>query len=375
MFIERRKNVDTGQIELWQAKWEPGKPAKKVFVKKICDEVDAPPAATDGMAEKFAICWADDRTMGNIAVSSPEMLGAFDGKSGTGAVLPCDFVSAGKFRNGVPRLWCRTHQKHWGVKADVASFEASDEMHCSNHVQGMNYVVDPFTIDVGKHAEVGVWCSLPAALASREIERRRPRIHVHLRDQENGSKVLDKDFPAVSLVYDSGLHLFSSDEITRVNITPPSAFEFVKGLEENKKMDCINCNSCGFPHLDMGSFAEAPHRKHFCAACGRDSTWSKEPIVSTPLKPLHDTFLRNSDSVAPERKLVLDDYVASCDFRVWASTPAIVWTADRPQEVGIHVHVERHGERIVDDTFSEVIFEGRSLERSELFRSMLEKAI
>lgn len=374
MFVERKKNDKTGQVEFWMARWEPGPPAKKIFVEKVCDETDVPAVDDEVAASTFAVCWADDRTMGNIAVSSPEMMGVFKAKEGTDAVLPCDFVSAGKFRNGATRLWCRTHQKHWGTKADQQSLETTGEMHCANHIQGMNYVVDPQTIDIESYAEVGIWCSLPAAIASSSIQARKPRIHVHLREHSGGTKHTDGDFPAISLLYDPKIDLFKSASIQRVNITPPAALEFIAGLEEGKDMDCINCSSCGFPHLDMGSFAETPHRKHFCAACGRDSTWSKKAIVSTPLKPLHDFFLSNSDQISPDRQLNLDDYAADHDFRVWASTPAIVWTADRPQEVGIHVHVEKEGRRIVDDTFSEVIFEGKALARKDLFESMLENA-
>jgi hypothetical protein len=374
MFIERKKNEKTGQVEFWKAKWNPGPPAKKIFVEKVCIETDVPMSETQA-ASTFAVCWADDRTMGNIAVTSPEILGVFKGKEGVDAVLPCEFVSAGKFRNGANRLWCRTHQKHWGIKADEESLESSGEMHCANHIQGMNYVVDPQTIDVESYAEVGIWCSLPAALASTPILARKPRIHVHLRKTEDGKKEVDGDFSAISLVYDQKLELFSSDSIERVNVTPPAAMEFVIGLEEGKKMDCINCSTCGFPHLDMGSFAATPHRKHFCAACGRDSTWSKTPIVSTPLQPLHDHFLVNPERISPDRKLNLDEYASGHEFRVWASTPAIVWTAKRPQEVGIHVHIDLDNVRIVDDTFSEVIFEGQPLSREGLFRAMIKNAL
>jgi hypothetical protein len=374
MFIERKKNDKTGQVEFWKAEWKPGPPAKKIFLEKVCDESNAPTASEGIAANSFAVCWADDRTMGNIAVSSPEMMGVFKEKEGTDAILPCEFVSAGKFRNGATRLWCRTHQKHWGTKADQASLSATGNIHCANHIQGMNYVVDPQTIDVESYSEVGIWCSLPAALASGPIKSRKPRIHVHVRPEAGGEKEIDGDFSAISLIYDPKSDLFDSVSIQRVNITPPAALEFVIGLVEGKDMDCIGCSTCGFPHLDMGSFAETPHRKHFCAACGRDSTWSKKPIVSTPLKPLHDFFMSNAKQISPSRKLNLDRYVPDHEFRIWASTPAIVWTADRPQEVGIHVHIDKDGKRIIDETFSEVIYNDKPLSRDDLFKRMLEKA-
>ena len=104
------------------------------------------------------------------------------------------------------------------------------------------------------------------------------------------------------------MDLFGADDISLVNVTPPAAFDFVCGLELEKDMDCINCSHCGYPHLDLGDFAKTPHRKHFCGNCGRDSTWSKKPIVSTPLKPLHDTFAKTLKYVTPDRSLNLDDY-------------------------------------------------------------------
>ena len=154
-----------------------------------------------------------------------------------------------------------------------------------------------------------------------------------------GIKTMDHNFNAVSLHYNQNLGLFSNKEITKVNLTPPAAFEYMLAIEEGRKLDCINCSHCGYPHLDLGSFARVPHRKHFCGNCGRDSTWSKEAIISTPLKPLNDQFASASQFIFPERELNLDDY-EGCNFEVWASTPAILWTAERPQEKGIHVHIK-----------------------------------
>jgi hypothetical protein len=110
-------------------------------------------------------------------------------------------------------------------------------------------------------------------------------------------------------------------------------------------------------------------QKHFCGNCGFDSTWSKGPIVSTPLKPLHDQFSDSWVFVDPDRSLDLDEY-PGCDYTIWASTPSIIWTAKRPQEKGIHVHVNRGAKRIVDDTFSEVVLDGRKLSRKCLYQNM-----
>ena len=167
--------------------------------------------------------------------------------------------------------------------------------------------------------------------------------------------------------------MFGADDITRVNITPPAAFEFVTALERNIKMDCINCSHCGYPHLDLGEFARKHHRKHFCANCGRDSTWSKEEIISTPLQPLHDRYARTLKYDVPGRTLNLDEF-SGHTYTIWASTPAVVWTAARPQELGIHVHVHRGRERVVDDTFGRVVLDGKSLNRGKLIEAMISRA-
>ncbi len=215
---------------------------------------------------------------------------------------------------------------------------------------------------------------MPAALSTFEVKSRPPRIHVHVRPRANGKKSIDRDFDAISVLYSHDLGLFGSDDITRVNITPPAAFQFVRSLEVGREMDCIDCSTCGYPHLDLGDFATTPHRKHFCGNCGRDSTWSRGPIVSTPLKPLHESFARTLKYETPARSLNLDEY-PGCNYSIWASTPAVVWTAARPQEFGIHVHVFRGVERVVDDTCGEVVLRGKSLDRRVLIDSMLSRSI
>lgn len=80
--------------------------------------------------------------------------------------------------------------------------------------------------------------------------------------------------------------------------------------------------------------------------------------------------------MTPDRRLNLDEY-AGHHFDMWSSTPAVLWTADRPQEHGIHVHVyEGEGHRrIVDDTFGEVVLNGRVLDRGKLWQHMTENTL
>lgn len=375
MFYSRRLNHGTGIIEVWECEWsDPGTGmAKKQFIRKHCDEgqVESIP---ENYSAASAICWAPGRTIGNIAVNSEEVFGSFEGKAGENATLPCHIIPCGKFRNGAPRWYCKTHQIHWGVKADLAAVPVSGEITCSNHLMPMSYVVNPFTVEFNDFEEIGVWCSLPPAMSSEPIAACSPKIHVHKRFTGAQKKVLDRDFDAIVCSYNEDLGLFASSEITQIQITPPAAFEFVMSIEEGRTVDCVNCNRCGYPHLDLGSFARTPHAKHFCGNCGNDSIWSDGKIVSSPLRPLHDQFNNSNTYVVPDRELNLDQY-EGLRYEMWSSTPAVLWTADRPQEKGIHVHVYQGDRRIVDDTFGNVISGGRALERQALWQAMTENTI
>lgn len=375
MFYSRKLNSDTGQVEVWECEWsDPGTGmAKKDFIRKYCNEGEQEDNP-EQYSTAAAICWAPGRTIGNIAVNSEGVFGSFTAKSGDHAILPCHIIPCGKFRNGADRWYCKTHQIHWGVKADIAAVPATGEVTCSNHLMGMSYVVDPLVVDFNEFEEIGVWCSLPPAFSSEDIVPRAPKIHVHKRFSGEDKKLLDRDFDAIVCSYNQNLGLFSSNEITQIQITPPAAFEFVKSLEDGREMSCVTCKKCGYPHLDLGSFANTPHAKHFCGNCGNDSVWSEGKIVSTPLKPLHNQFNNSNQYVIPERSLNMDDY-PGLKFEVWSSTPAVLWTANRPQETGIHVHIYERGRRLIDDTFGKVIYQGQELDRKILWQQMAANTI
>ena len=374
--MEIERVINDGHIEMWAFEWDMSvTPARKTNRKLVGHEQPVRSAQDHAAIEREAICWSYGRTLGNITVSDEQLLGTFPGLEGDDAILRCDIVGAGKMRNGKERWWCRTHQRHWGTKADIADAAGSGVTRCSNHAQSMSYVIDPKHIKIQDHAEVGIWCSMPPALTHKgEPVPRRPKIHVHVRNKPGDEKVIDQDFKALSLHYNASDSLFGNSEITKVHLTPPSALEFVLALESGKGMDCINCRDCGYPHLDLGEFARKEHSKHLCGNCGRDNTWSSEPIASTPLKPLHDQFSKANQYTDVNAEISLDDY-AGLPFQVWASTPAVLWTAERAQERGIHVHVYKDNKYLIDDTYGTVIYKGNQLDRNELLKVMIANTI
>src|SRR5487761_1955353 len=134
MFYSRKINNETNKVEVWECEWSNKGVgmARKVYLRKIGDEDDIIFSHDDYCATD-AVCWAPGRTIGNIAVSSEAIFGMFDGVSGNDAVLPCQIIPCGKFRNGAKRWYCKTHQMHWGTKADFAAAAETDEVRCSNH--------------------------------------------------------------------------------------------------------------------------------------------------------------------------------------------------------------------------------------------------
>jgi len=365
-----------GRNELWAYEWNlTSRPPVKVNRVRLGIEQPAALAAPNYHGGE-AICWSYGRTLGNIATANHDVLAAFPGAHGSHAILECEIVEAGKFQNGKDRWWCRTHQMHWGKLADLADATQSGVMRCAQQsVQPMWYVVDPPHIRLDQHAEVAIWCSLPAALTSHGVPPKRyPRIHVHVRNEVGGFKALDKDFEALAALFDPHLRLFGDAPIDRVHITPPAAKEFVLAIEFKKPVTCFNCYDCGSPHLDLGEFVNVPHKKHLCGNCGRTNTWTQVESTSTPLKPLHDCFDQGHGYLDVDRVLNIDEY-PDAQFALWASTPAVVWTAARPQERGIHVHLSIDGKRIIDNTFGTVIYKGKSLDRRELLQTMIHNTL
>lgn len=379
MFYSRKLNQETNQVEIWECEWQEANDGyKKHYIRKVSTELDYEQPEPAEYCPTEAVCWSPGSTIGNIAVSSEEVFGFFSSQEGENAILPCHIIRCGKFRNGAPRWYCKTHQVHWGTVADRTAARITGDIHCSNHARPMSYTISPLQINFHEYEEIGVWCSLPAALSNKPISNRPPKIHVHKRHANDPQKTIDKDFNAVVCTYNQELGLFLNSEITKIQVTPPAAFEFVRGLEEDRDISCISCKKCGYPHLDLGSFAVTPHAKHFCGNCGNDSIWSKPPIVSNPLKPLHDQFNNSNNYITPNREINIDEYMSQgYEFDIWSSTPAIVWTANRPQEKGIHVHIYTPGRNniIIDETFSTVIFNKKTLIREILWKTMINKTI
>ncbi len=214
------------------------------------------------------VCWRRTGTVGNIALADDLLHGVFPARQGQDALLACELVAAGKYRNGAPRAWCRSHQTYWGVNADLATLAQTGQRRCTLHAEAMSYTLDAPLIDVHAHAGVIVRSAGQDALKINILEGNSAAVAIDV----------------------SASALFDAPEITRVHLTPPAVATYVAARRSGLALGCVCCARCGHPHLDLGDFALKLHRRHYCGHCGNDSTHSTSAFISSPLHALCQAF-------------------------------------------------------------------------------------
>lgn len=230
-------------------------------------------AAGPAWRQVAGICWPHEATVGHITVASGQIGGYFRAACGSDAVVDCVLVGAGKYRNGAARQWCRTHQIYWGVKADLAALAASGKQRCARHLEKMGYALHPPTVDLAACASVSIGSAPGGAIALAIVGA-------------GATQAVTARCAAVALRTSATAALFPGTDIVQVNITPPSLLAYTTARAAGRELGCVCCARCGHPHLDLGSFAETPHRRHYCGNCGCDSTHSPSAMVSSPLHAL-----------------------------------------------------------------------------------------
>ncbi|HEY4325358.1 MAG TPA: hypothetical protein VGN20_15270 [Mucilaginibacter sp.] len=269
---------------------------------------------------------------------------------------PCDIRAEVKLRNGYPNWWCHAHfasaRGEGGkklprcVKADQPPTLAEDKIH----------------IDITNYpGGVGIWGSLQAVYdTKRDISEK--GVHVHLRRAAGGEKEIDRTFKEVYVKLPN--ELFKDDHW--VMIDEYTACAYTASVLFNKNIKVIRCKHCGREHIDADWFAVHYHKKHLCTYCGRDFI-DTERGISNPVISLQQALfdqLKDRKLTNVERSLNINQVDYPGGIQLWASNPAIIWTASRPEEAGIHVHLfkEKNGMPDKDDTYGEVIIDGIKLD-------------
>ncbi|MXP09719.1 hypothetical protein [Pseudoblastomonas halimionae] len=280
----------------------------------------------------------------------------------------CDIRPAGKRRDGRPRFWCHAHQASatgkYGIKLERC--EGAYRSLESKEILELN----PKDYDGG----VALWGAVKPAYDSTGLEEVEG-IHVHARDDAGDlEKGIDDTVDAVAL--EISVDLFEKRKVYVTRETAVSAY-ISRAIGHN--LDSLFCTYCGEPHLDSEWFAVKPHKRHLCHACGEIFLANKKGI-SNPLKGLRQVF-QDSDAnrsiVRAERRLEASVNDFPGGIQMWASNPALLWTAPRPEEEGIHFHgyAADRSTRLEDETFDAVVLDGIEIDESHLRYFMAQNAL
>jgi hypothetical protein len=275
----------------------------------------------------------------------------------------CDVVQAGKFRNGTPKAWCKTHAQFVREPGSPVCRDA-----------GRVVKLRCLSLDIDQYAGgIGVWGSLPPAIdtapSDTDLESLLRGVHVHARREPKVKKEVDETYDLVALFRGA---------TPIVIIDTSSATALVQSRIASLPTRLIQCSHCGADHIDEGWFAVVPHRKHQCLCCGREF-WQKNGDAGNAIEDkLRAVFPSQATArVNPNRTIDLGRHLdAGRHIRIWGTHQALVWTAERPEESGVHVHVYNDkGDYVVDETFDRAIWRDVILDADEVRLLMLQKSL
>jgi hypothetical protein len=263
----------------------------------------------------------------------------------------CDITPVGKRRDGGTRYWCLTH------KADATAKYGRRAMVCrAAHLPPISphEILD---LDLDQYpGGVGLWGAIPPVYDTTRLPLDFG-IHVHARRDAEGDKGIDATYRAVRLIgHQLPTQGLLISEIDAVYYMVSSVFGF--GMRD------VRCTYCGYPHLDKDWFSIHPHGRHLCAGCGKNFRDSVVGI-GNPIRATQETLgllPRKPVQAAKALSLRQSDYPGG--IQVWGSNAAIIWSSEKAEEEGIHVHAYKADGEIAnpDDTFSNVEIDGVRLD-------------
>jgi len=285
----------------------------------------------------------NQRTLFSSNDQSPTALGASSDE--------CQVVAVGKRRDGGTRYWCLLH------KADAtAKYGKPGKMCRAAHIPPIRPdEVLSLNVDAYKGG-VALWGAVPAVYDTTRLPMDRG-IHVHARPTPTASKEMDTTFRAVRVLSD---HL-GEDGIL---ISELDAIYYMVTSVFGHEMKYVICSYCGYPHLDRDWFSIHPHRRHLCAGCGKHFSDTSVAVGNPILGVRVACGIKTQDSKRSDKRLNIRQADFPGGVQIWGSNPAFLWTSDRSEEEGIHVHAyrERGSQPDLDETYGEVVIEGIQLD-------------
>lgn len=267
----------------------------------------------------------------------------------------CRIEQVGKQRNGSARFWCSAH-KASATGPHGIRLEECELAYRSTEISNV------FDLDLDAWpGGIAMWGAVDAVFDTTPLSPD-VGVHVHARRVPGGDKEVDETFDAVRIK--NRRTLFDDTDIL---ITSETAVNYYLSRFMNRDIRHLFCIRCGEPHLDAGYYAIKPHKNHLCHGCGhlfQDSAKS----VSNPIMLLRERIhLPKQEIVRAEKSLDIRQEDCPGGIQVWASNPAFLWTSEKREEAGLHVHAYRaDGCELYNDTYSEVTIDGIMLNEEHI---------
>lgn len=280
----------------------------------------------------------------------------------------CEIKFRGKKRTGENRYWCIVHSK------EIVSDNFMCPITCGHIYQDHNDLNSIELNITDWSGGIGIWGAMQPIYSTHSSEGHETGIHIHARKDKGGAKIVDSTFDKLRLFDKSNLF----DEDQYVTIDYETALSYTASNVFGIELKCLECPNCKVFHSDEGTYSVTPHKKHLCLNCGKNFH-DIEHGVSNPIiefkKRLSDSFKEFAPKMS-SCPLVLkqEDYPGG--IQIWGSNPAILWSVDKSEEIGIHVHVYENAnseKRIIDDTFGSVTIDGFKLDHQQVRYYMVQQ--
>lgn len=280
-----------------------------------------------------------------------------------GSLHECQVVAVGKRRDGGTRYWCLRH------KADATAKYGKRAKECrAAHIEPISSA-DTINLSIENYYGVALWGAVPPVYDTTTHPMDRG-IHVHARTAPEGKKAIDRTFRAVRI-------LSSRLPKDGVLISELDAIYYMVTSVFGYEMKHITCTYCGYSHLDKDWFSVHPHRRHLCAGCGKHFR-DTETAIGNPICGAREACgVKSHQPRRSKKKLNIKQKEFPGGIQIWGSNPAFIWTSDRTEEEGIHVHAFSEGGREPerDETYGEVTIDGVTLDPSMVRVLMAQSAL
>ena len=268
---------------------------------------------------------------------------------------PCEIVDVGRRRDGGTRYWCLSHRSDATAKYGKPASQcvaANDPEVAEGEMLTLNPAMYP--------GGIALWGAVPPIYDTTQLPMERG-IHVHARLKPGAKrKAIDHTYRRITIATPTD-DLFERE----LEVGELDAIYYMVSSVFAMKVKDVKCTLCGYPHLDKDWFSVHSHQRHLCHGCGhnfRDSEAGIGNPVARLQREIEGQSRRRLVPAPQTLELEQGDYPGG--IQIWGSNPAIVWTAAKPEEAGIHVHAYKKlgSDPYEDGTFRKVTIDGIRLD-------------